>query len=160
RALGLAGTVALRPAGVLAASVLGFVDPRLWAALVARAGHDVTTASLFRSGYELLFTPLPEAEKRATKSITDVSVDKLGTLLGGALVLASAAAAPSQAVRLLYVLSALLCAGALALTARLQRGYVATLEQNLKAGRVRLRESEVIDDATLLTLMRSGGGLD
>ena len=84
RTLGLAGTVAVRPATILVVALLGLVDPRMWAAILARAGQDINTSSLFRSGYELLFTPLPEAEKRPTKAVVDVGFDKLGSLVGGA----------------------------------------------------------------------------
>src|SRR6185503_4203205 len=74
--LGLAGTVALRPAAVAAAGVFGIVDPRLWTALLARGANGVLSNSLFRSGYELLFTPLPERRKRPSKAIVDVGFDK------------------------------------------------------------------------------------
>ena len=82
--IGLAGTVAVRPAAVFVFGLIGTVDPRIWVAILARATHDVTSGSIFRSGYELLFTPLPEHEKRPTKSVVDVGFDKLGSLLGGA----------------------------------------------------------------------------
>jgi hypothetical protein len=158
--LGLAGTVAVRPACVLALSIAGVVDPRLWASLLTRGGHDVTTTSLFRSGYELLFTPLPEGEKRPTKAVIDVAVDKLGNLVGGAIVLGVVALAPSQAARGLYVLVMLLCGVAMALTPRLQRGYVSSLESSLRAGRVSPAEVDAVDEATRLTLLRSGFDLD
>jgi hypothetical protein len=67
RSLGLAGTVAVRPITVLVASLLGLLDPRMWAAILVRGTFDVNTGSLFRSGYELLFTPLAESEKRPTR---------------------------------------------------------------------------------------------
>ncbi|PYQ22729.1 MAG: hypothetical protein DMF81_11115, partial [Acidobacteria bacterium] len=54
RTLGLAGTVAVRPATVLVVALLGLLDPRIWVAVLARASQDVNTSSLFRSGYELL----------------------------------------------------------------------------------------------------------
>src|SRR6185295_13886115 len=127
RTLGLAGTVAVRPATILVVALLGLLDPRMWVAILARAGQDINTSSLFRSGYELLFTPLPEAEKRPTKAVVDVGFDKLGSLLGGAVALLAVAFAPTQTARVLFALAALLCVGALAFTGRLHRGYVRTL---------------------------------
>ena len=41
---------------------------------------------MFRAGYELFYTPLPEAAKRAAKSTVDVSVDCLGKGVGAALI--------------------------------------------------------------------------
>jgi ATP:ADP antiporter, AAA family len=149
--LGLAGTTALRPLAAAAAAALGLVDPRLWAAALGRGGHDVLSNSLFRSGYELLYTPVPEEHKRATKQIVDVVFDKLGALLGGGVTLA--------AVRLLdRPESALLLAAgglslvALSLTRSVHRGYIATLEAGLRAGDVRLDPEDVVDSTTRLTM--------
>jgi len=160
RTLGLAGTVAVRPATILVVALLGLLDPRMWAAILARAGQDINTSSLFRSGYELLFTPLPEAEKRPTKAVVDVGFDKLGSLVGGAVALLAVALVPTQTARVLFGLAAVLCVAALAFTGRLHRGYVRTLEQSLRAGRVRLSASDVVDDATRHTLAQTGLALD
>ena len=160
RTLGLAGTVAVRPATVLVVALLGLLDPRIWVAVLARAGQDVNTSSLFRSGYELLFTPLPEAEKRPTKAVVDVGFDKLGSLGGAAVALLVVAVAPSHTVRVLFALAAALCVGSLAFTGRLHRGYVRTLEQSLRAGRIRLDASDVQDESTRLTIARTSGALD
>ena len=160
RVLGLAGTVALRPAAVLLGAVLGAFDPRLRSGVLAYGSQEMLSNSLFRSGYELLYTPLPEGEKRPTKAVVDVGFDKLGALLGGATVLVVVAAAPSAALRVLAGLVALLSLGTLALTGRLHRGYVKTLEQSLRAGRVKLDASDVQDEATLLTLAQTSLSLD
>ena len=160
RTLGLAGTVAVRPATILVVALLGLLDPRMWAAILARAGQDINTSSLFRSGYELLFTPLPEAEKRPTKAVVDVGFDKLGSLVGGAIALLAVALVPTQTPRVLFALAAVLCVAALSFTGRLHRGYVRSLEQSLRAGRVRLSASEVVDDATRHTLAQTGLALD
>ena len=160
RGLGLAGTVSLRPGAVLVGSALSAVEPRLWTAILASGTQEMLSNSLFRSGYELLYTPLPEAEKRPTKSIVDVGFDKLGALVGGAVAFAVVATAPTLATRVLSGLAALVCLAALAVTSRLHRGYVRTLEQSLRAGRVRLEISDVQDQATLMTLAQSNLSLD
>ena len=114
--LGLAGTVALRPAAVFLGAVLGVFDPRLRSGVLAYGSQEMLSNSLFRSGYELLYTPLPEGEKRPTKAVVDVGFDKLGALLGGATVLVVVAVAPTAALRVLAGLVALLSLGTLALT--------------------------------------------
>ena len=84
--LGLAGTVALRPAAVARRrAARRLIQPGLWSAVVARGAHGVLHNSLFRSGYELLFTPVAERRKRPTKAIVDVGFDKVGTVAGGLL---------------------------------------------------------------------------
>jgi ATP/ADP translocase len=47
----------------------------------------VTRNSLFRSAYELFYTPLPPMKKRAAKTIIDVGVDRIGTALGSGVLL-------------------------------------------------------------------------
>ena len=78
RRLGLAGSVASHPVVVGAAGLISFVAPAPWRGILPR-GLDVGVRnSVFRAGYELLYTPLPEATKRSAKSIIDVAWDCLG----------------------------------------------------------------------------------
>ncbi len=149
--LGLARTAALRPLYVALAAGLGLLDLRLMTAALARAGQDVLSNSLFRSAYELLFTPLPEGQKRSTKQVVDVAFDKVGALVGGALTLLAVRVldAPDRALLFLACGVSVIAAG---LTQLLHRGYVSTLEDGLRAGRVRLDPGDVVDQTTRLTM--------
>jgi hypothetical protein len=154
--LGIAGTALLRPLLTAASAGVGAVLPAFPTALAARSSHEALTNSLYRSAYELLFTPLPEAEKRRAKALIDVGVDKLGSLVGSALVAATVVLLPLGSHRALFALAALLSLVALALARPLHRGYVRTLERSLLDGRVRLDAAEVVDPATRLTLAHTG----
>ncbi|MGD8898133.1 MAG: hypothetical protein PVJ73_19040 [Acidobacteriota bacterium] len=154
--LGLAGAVALRPAVDVVSGLLGAAVPRFGTATLARGAHETLTNSFFRSGYELLYTPLPEAEKRRVKAVVDVAVDKAGTLVGGAVVAAVLALAPAGAEPPLFALAAGVSLVGLGLSRRLHLGYVRALEQSLLAGRVRLEPSDVHDRTTELTLAHTG----
>ena len=55
-----------------------------------RGGESVFRGSLFRTGYEIFYTPIPPDEKRAAKSIIDVGFDRLGDALGGGLIRSAA----------------------------------------------------------------------
>jgi hypothetical protein len=159
--LGLAGTVALRPAAVAVTAVLGIFDPRLWAGIVTRGAHGVLQNSLFRSGYELLFTPVAERRKRPTKTIVDVGFDRLGTIAGGLLTLAVVFLLGGRgSTRVLFALAGVAALGAIAVSRRLHRGYVYALEESLRSGVVRLEMAEVRDSTTLVTLARTGSGLN
>jgi len=153
---GLAGTVALRPVADLVTSLLGAAVPRFATAALARGAHETTTNSVFRSGYELLFTPLPEGEKRRVKAVVDVAVDKAGTLLGSAVVAAVLALSPMGAESRLFALAAGVSLVALVLSRRLHVGYVQALEASLRAGQVRLEPDQVQDRTTQLTLAQTG----
>ena len=156
RQLGIAGTLALRPLLTGLSALSGALAPRFATATLARGAHESLTNSLFRSAYELLYTPVPEAEKRRVKAVVDVSVDKAGALLGSAVVALVLALAPASAATLLFGLACLLSLVALALSPRLHHGYVQTLEQSLLAGRVRLDAVEAIDHTTQVTLAHTG----
>ncbi|MCK5353202.1 hypothetical protein KAJ77_11490, partial [bacterium] len=81
--LGLAKTVATLPAAVIVGVLGVFFAPGLASASVARASEAVLRSSLFRSGYELFYTPISLRDKRATKSLIDVGFQRLGDALGG-----------------------------------------------------------------------------
>jgi AAA family ATP:ADP antiporter len=152
RHLGIAGTISLRPAVTAAGAILGAFFPGLATATLVRGAHDSLTNSLFRSGYELLYTPLPEAEKRRVKAIVDVAVDKVGALAGSALVALTLALAPFTAAPVLFAVAAAVSLVLVLLSLRLQRGYVQTLAQSLVLGRVRLDAEDIVDHATQATL--------
>jgi hypothetical protein len=152
RHLGIAGTLALRPALTAASALLGVALPRFATATLARGAHETLTNSLFRSAYELLYTPLPEAEKRRAKAVVDVAVDKLGALLGSGTIALALALVPAAAASVLFAIAAAGSLAALGLSRRLHRGYVRTLEQSLILGRVRLDADEILDQATQVTL--------
>jgi ATP:ADP antiporter, AAA family len=158
--LGLAGTVALRPGVVAAAALAGTVDPRLWSALFARGLHGALSNSLFRSAYELLYTPLPERQKRPAKSIVDVGFDRLGTVAAGVFTLAAAWALGIRAPRFLFAATAAIALVTLGVSRRLHRGYVTALEESLRSGLIRLEEGDVMDSTTLATLAHTSLTLD
>lgn len=153
--LGLAGTAAVRSAAVSVAGILGASVPGLASAVLARGSEAVLRNSLFRTGYELLYTPLPEAEKRATKAIIDVGFDKLGTILGSAITLAAASLGHNFGSRLVFGLAGVAGVVSLVLCRRLHQGYVAALAESLRTGAVRLDAKDVADSTTLYTLTQA-----
>lgn len=157
---GLAGTVALQPGGVAATAALGLLWPGLWTAIAARGLEAVLHGSLYRSGYELLYTPLPLVQKRATKAIVDVGFDKVGSVLGGLLTAALLAILPGAAVWASLAGAIAVSAACLAILPRLHRGYVGSLEDSLMSGSVRLSQEDVVDGTTRYTLARTGLALD
>lgn len=142
--LGVSGTVALHPLATALGAAVALVRPGLASILIARGANGVLRDSLFRSGYELLYTPLPPERKRATKAVIDVGADKLGAVLGAGVVLAQVGGAfVGQAFLLVAVIGT--CVVALVVARRLGGGYVAALGESLKAGLVRLEVVEVVD---------------
>jgi hypothetical protein len=96
-----------------------------------RGLESAIRSSLFRSSYELFYTPLPASEKRATKTIVDVGFDRLGDTIGAGLVQLVIALGIAGSGRGLLVGAAGLGVVGLLVTRRLHAGYVAALERNL-----------------------------
>ncbi len=152
RHLGIAGTLALRPALTAVGALLGIAAPGFATATAVRGSHETLSNSVFRSAYELLYTPLPEAEKRRAKALVDVTVDKLAAFVGSGSIALALALVPAAATALLFAVAAACSLAALAVSRTLHRGYVRTLEKSLILGRVRLDDDDVLDPATQLTL--------
>jgi hypothetical protein len=128
---GLGGAIATLPAGVALTAVFAALSRAFPLIVAARAVEAVIRGSLFRAGYELLYTPMPASEKRAIKSINDVAVDRLGDALGGGFAQAAILLGPISGPIMLVTASLASGVGWL-LSRTLQRGYVRSLERSLK----------------------------
>lgn len=80
---GLGRAVASLPVTVIAGVGAAVALPGLAGAALARGAEYVVRGSLFRSGYEAFYSPVPPAEKRAAKSLIDVVCDRMGDAAGG-----------------------------------------------------------------------------
>lgn len=158
--LGIGPTLAVQPAAVALAGIATASAFSLGAAVVLRGAHAVLRNSLFRSAYELLYMPLPQARKRVAKPAIDVGCDRLGTVLANGTILAVlAVAAGPAATAVVAGLAAATAAVMVVLAPWLRRGYVAGLAESLRTGAVTVDESEVLDPMTrtLLDLSRTRG---
>jgi ATP:ADP antiporter, AAA family len=129
--LGLVGAMATLPLFAIGGSAVAALVPRLWSAVALRGAMAAIGNSLYRSGYELLFGPIPLEKKRPTKTVIDVAFDKLGTTLGSGFALSMIALLPSLVPGALLAMVLALAIFSIFLTRRLQTGYVRMLEENL-----------------------------
>ncbi|HKQ57232.1 MAG TPA: hypothetical protein VJY35_05135 [Candidatus Eisenbacteria bacterium] len=151
---GLATTIGTLPAAVAVGSVSAALVPGPWSVGIVRGLEGVLRGSLFRAGYELLYTPIPAAEKRATKTLVDVGCDRLGDIVGAGITALVLLSVPLGSTAALLGVSALLAAAMLWLVAQLQRGYVSSLEAGLRAGAVDVGQIQVADMTTHITIQR------
>lgn len=86
RRLGIGRTICALPGGVALGSLGSMLIPIFPTFALLRATEFGLRGSLFRSGYELLYTPVPPAEKRAAKTLIDVACDRVGDALGSGVV--------------------------------------------------------------------------
>src|SRR5262245_4078099 len=129
--LGIAGTVSSLPLTLSFGSIGSLFLPGLSTVFGARAGESVFRSSLFKSGYETLYSAVPRRERHATKTILDVGVDRFGDLLSGLLLGAIVWVAPERSAGTILALAALLGLAGFGISRRLQRAYVQALESNL-----------------------------
>lgn len=135
--------------GILAELVL----PGFGSLIAARGSEAVFRGSWFRAGYEVFFTPIPAAEKRAAKSLIDVTFDRVGDAIGGALVPVAVLFAPGmQSVAILCVALAA-SVGALVAASQLSRWYVRTLQNSLLNRGGQLATDPL--DSSIVTVLRS-----
>ena len=153
--LNVAGAAATLPVVVLlTASVAGGLT-KLATVVVARASELVVANSIFRSGYELLYTPVALGIKRPTKALIDVAGNRVGDALGSVVVLIIIALVPGAFDNSVVLIGASVCAlGSLLIARRLHRGYVAQLEARLESD-TPLGAAE-LQQATLQTLSTLG----
>lgn len=155
---GLARTVATLPAGLGLGAVAVLLAPIWPLATLARALESGLRSSLFRSAYELLYTPLAPREKRAGKAIIDVGGERAGDAVGALLVQLALLAIPTVAIvtrqSVLLAAAVLLAVFALLLTRELHQGYVRTLENSLRRRHVALYEHEGLDHTTRTLVLR------
>ena len=128
--IGVARTVGALPLTVtgfgIAAVLLGGLIP----AMLARSAEAVMRSSVFRAGYELLYAPLPDEQKRSTKVVLDVGAERVGDLLGAQIIALLVYFAPMPHTP---VLIAAICAGVLAFAfaTRVPRAYTTALAHSL-----------------------------
>lgn len=84
--LGVARTIATLPLTVTGVGLGTIFIPGLYPAMIARGAEMVMRSSIYRAGYELLYAPLPEHEKRSAKVVIDVGAERIGDLLGAQIV--------------------------------------------------------------------------
>lgn len=160
RRLGLGGTLATLPLAVCLTTAAGAVVTRLATIVLARASENLLANSLFRSGLELLYTPVAPAKKRASKAIIDVAAQRGGDMLGAGLLLVIVAVLPDSATQITMAVAATLSLITLYVVRRLNRGYVNQLAESLRRGVVTLDSQDVVDATTARTMAETRVGVD
>lgn len=146
---GVARVLIVTPLVLLLGVLTPLLVAPLGAAIFLRGADGALGGSLQRSAYEVLFAPLPEAQRRVSKPLLDVGFDRLGTLLGGGLVLGCSAAGAASATPILLLAAAALALARALLAPALEAGYRRALADNLRRGRLGLSGAGVLDRGTV-----------
>jgi len=152
--LGLGLTTSTPPLALCVGSLVALKWPGLWSVVAARGGESVFRGSLFRSGYEVFYTPVLPDDKRAAKSLIDVGFDRLGDALGAGLI---SLVIMLPVTQYHTILALAIASGGLALVVaqRLNRGYIDALERSLVNRAVELDLSNIEDITTRTAVFRT-----
>jgi len=153
--LGPARTAAFLPAGVAVASAGALAAPGFPTAVLARGTESVLSNSLFRGGYEVLFTPVSAREKRAVKPLADVGAARVGDLIAAGIAQAVLAVSVLHAPAILTALALVVSIAAIVTAVGLNAGYVRSLERGLRSRAIELDLSEVRDGTTRSIMLKT-----
>jgi len=151
--LGLARGVASLSTAVATGGIGALVFPIFPVLVVARALEIVLRGSIYRAGYELLYTPLPVNDKRTAKPVIDVVFDRLGDGVGGATAQLLLSLGGTIAIHGILFITIGLAGVTFYITRRLEKAYVRVLETGLVERAVELDVSvsnELITRSVLL----------
>ncbi|HEY3441688.1 MAG TPA: hypothetical protein VGK29_13075 [Paludibaculum sp.] len=129
--LGLSRTVATLPVAVGLGGMAALSFPVFGAYALARGLEQILRGSLFRSGYELFYNPVPPAEKRSAKTLIDVGCDRMGDALGAGVVQLFLMLGPSMVRSEALGVTIGFAIAALWLAMRLDKAYSRILERSL-----------------------------
>jgi AAA family ATP:ADP antiporter len=152
---GIGTTLAILPVSIAVFGTVGTVFTRLWSMVLLRGGHAIIVNSLFRSAFELLYTPLSPHKKRPTKAIIDVASDRLGDLIGSGLLLLLLFLVPQLPTAMVTGCAVLIALAILFVITRLNQGYIDQLARSLRSGAVDIKESDIVDATTQQILAES-----
>ena len=155
--IGLGGTMVILPLAVALSAGFGAAWTRLWTATFARGAQTTVSSSLFRSGYELLYTPVPPIKKRATKALIDIACNRIGYGVGSVIVMAIVALTATANTATSWVLAVATTVALISawMVRQLHDGYVDELATSLREGSIVLQADDIVDATTLHTLAES-----
>jgi ATP:ADP antiporter, AAA family len=146
-------TVATLPVAVTGATLAAMFAPGLIALTVSRAIELLLRGSLYRSGYELFYTPMPASEKRSIKGVIDIGAERLGDGLAGAAIKLLVMLPGSSSVILGF--TAILSAVGAWLAFRLDHAYVKVLEKGLANHTVAINPDQIEDSVTQSVVLKT-----
>lgn len=132
--VGIAATVATLPLVLVTLGPVALFVPGLFSMSLLRGGAATIESSTYRSGYELLYTPLAPEAKRPAKTLIDVGGDKLGAAAGAACAVFLIGLVPTAAPTILLAVAVACGLGAIVLSRMLARGYIESLASSLRSG--------------------------
>ncbi len=157
--LGLGRTAGILPSATAVGGLVMLFVPGLAVGSLVRGAESTVRSSLYRSAYELLYTPVPIERKRAVKPFVDVGLVRVADGFGAVLVRLLLLMGPVLALPAMMVAAVVLAGIGLLTSQQLGRGYVEALKDRLVGRAGELDMPEVVGPADS-AVMRTLGDLD
>lgn len=151
--LGIGRTLSSLPLSVGTGSLAALLIPGFPMYMLIRSAEYVLRGSLFRSAYELLYTPVPKSEKRAAKTLIDVVCDRSGDAVGNGVVQLLLWVGPSLIQTALPGVALALAASAIWISLRMDKAYTRLVQQRLVDRAVEFDLGDIQDFTTRSVLM-------
>lgn len=129
--MGVGRAVSSLPLGLGVGSMIALLFPTLASFTLARGIEYVLRGSVFRSGYELLFSPMAPAERRKVKAFLDVTCDRTGDAIGAGIVQLLLLTGSAFLVSELLGITILMAAVSIWIGERLDNRYLRAVERRL-----------------------------
>jgi ATP:ADP antiporter, AAA family len=152
--LGIGRTISSLPVGVGAGALSAILFPAFPVFAGIRSVEFILRGSLYRSAYELLYTPIAPAEKRAAKTLIDVGCDRAGDALGGAMVQLLLWTGPAFLNSKFLGFALVMAAIGFWISLRLDAAYTKIVQQRLVDRAVEFNLAEIRDSTTRSVFMR------
>ncbi len=153
--LGLSRTVMSLPLAVGGGAAGALLVPVFPMVASVRALELILRGSLFRSGYELFYTPIPAQDKRAVKTLIDVGSDRMGDALGAGTLQLLLWLGPATARPQILAIAVGLAAISAWIASRMDKAYLQVLERGLLSRAVELDVAEVQDSTTMSAVLQT-----
>ena len=135
RRFGISVAISTLPLVLFCIGGFALLLPTLLSLALLRGGATTLEGSIYRSGYELLYTSVPEYAKRPAKTLIDVGGDKFGAAFGSLFAVFTVGLVPGFG-NVVLLMAAVLSGLAAAVVARwLVVGYSKSLTKNLISSR-------------------------
>jgi ATP:ADP antiporter, AAA family len=152
--LGIGRSISSLPLGVGTGALGALLIPVFPMFALIRSLEFVLRGSLFRSAYELLYTPVLPAEKRAAKTIVDVACDRAGDALGGGIAQLLLWLGPLFITSELLGVALVLAAAGVWVSLKLDAAYSGLVQQRLVDRAVEFDLADIKDSTTRSVLIR------
>jgi AAA family ATP:ADP antiporter len=153
--LGLSRTVMSLPLAVGGGAAGALLLPVFPMVASVRALELILRGSLFRSGYELFYTPIPSQDKRAVKTLIDVGSDRMGDALGAGTLQLLLWLGPATARPQILAIAVGLAAISAWIASRMDKAYLQVLERGLISRAVELDLGDVQDSTTMSAVLQT-----